>query len=921
MDLLNNFLRFFLPFLVLVLTGAVYTYSEETARERDRALSNLQERAIIGTAALNRGLENAALDLHVLTELAELTGAFNAPTPENQQRVERAFLVFSRNKGIYDQIRWIDEKGQERIRVNHDSKDAYLVATRHLQNKSGRYYFENTLTLGKNQFFISPLDLNVEQGKVERPLKPVIRIGTPVFDHRGNRRGILLLNYSGNDLLERFIADQPEGTGTVELLNQDGYWLYSNVPSQAWGFMLNRPDTYASLYPQSWPEIQAKAQGQLVNDEGGFVFQTVEPPRQIARRWASPGSGADTDSEHRPFTWKVVAHIEPQTLQAIEINALFRVTTITSLLLLMGILGSLIYSRTQQSQARMLADTHRLSERETLLTRLGEGVFGLNIQGNCTFVNPKACELLGYEKDELINAPVLQRLSEQLTLSSVMRTDTSPAADSARTVETRLTRKNGEVFDAYLMISPIYGKRGEQNGCVIAFQDVSDRKRSEQELQQAMVALDNEHQFMKTLIGTLPDMVWMKDTQGHYLTCNPEFERFIGARESCIIGKTDYDLVAEELADYFRASDQQTIREGRAIVMQEWLDHRADNQRVLRQTTKTPMRDNRGRIIGVLGIGHDITELKEAEQRLLLQAQVLDQIQDHVTVTDLDGRIIYINAAQADELGHCKERMIGHRVSVLGHKPEADMSQEDIILQTQNKGEWQGEIIHQSRHGIRKYMDLRTTLVIDDTHKPIAMVGISTDITERKRYQRQLERIAHFDPLTNLPNRVLLEDRFQQAMAQTLRHGNYLAVVYIDLDGFKAVNDSFGHSQGDYLLKQLGQQMKSALREGDTLARIGGDEFVALLLDLPDQDKAIPVLERLLSEASEPVMSGEHLLQVSASIGVTFFPHGDERDTDHLITLADHAMYKAKELGKNRYFIHDQVSPGFDLPAAQELTT
>lgn len=903
MDLLTNFLRFFLPFLVLVLTGAFYTYSEETDREQDRLIASLQDRAIIGTAALNRGLENAALDLHVLAELAELTQVFNHPSASNQQHLERAFIVFSRNKGIYDQIRWIDENGQERIRVNSNGTDSYLVATRHLQNKKGRYYFDNTLSLAKDHFFISPLDLNVERGKVEWPLKPVIRIGTPVFDAAGNSRGILLLNYSGQDLLDRFRDSLPEGPGSIELLNQDGFWLYSKTPDRAWGFMLNRPETYDRLYPQSWQTISSGRQGSILNSEGGFVFRTVEPLQRISSRWASHTS-PQSHLQEQAFSWKVIGHVETADLYAVKQNAVVRVSTITVFLLFMGALGSLIYARGQRRQTRMLADTLRLTERETLLTRLGEGVFGLDNAGNCTFINPKACELLGYERHELIDQPILEQLNPNIAITGLIQQNSHDT--SSHTIETRLTCRDGSSIDAYLMVSPLFSKKNLITGYVIAFQDTSDRKRSELELQETMIALDNEHQFMKTLIETLPDMIWMKDTEGRYLTCNPEFERFIGHSEAAIIGKTDYDLVTQSLADHFRNNDNKAISEGHAVVIQEWVEYAEDNRRVLRQTTKTPMRDNRGEIIGVLGIGHDITELKEAEQRLMLQAQVLDQIQDHVTVTDLDSRIIYINAAQATELGYSKERIIGHKISILGEAPDATTSQDEIIWQTQYQGEWQGEILHVSGTGEQKHMDLRTTLVLDENHRPIAMVGVSTDITERKNYQRQLERIAHFDPLTNLPNRVLLEDRFQQAMAQTLRHNSCLAIVYLDLDGFKEVNDTYGHAQGDYLLKQVGARMKEALREGDTLARIGGDEFVALLLDLSSPEEAIPVLERLLQQASMPVVSGDNQLRVSASVGVTFFPQGDEKDTDHLITQADQAMYEAKQKGKNRYHLYQE---------------
>jgi diguanylate cyclase (GGDEF)-like protein len=180
-----------------------------------------------------------------------------------------------------------------------------------------------------------------------------------------------------------------------------------------------------------------------------------------------------------------------------------------------------------------------------------------------------------------------------------------------------------------------------------------------------------------------------------------------------------------------------------------------------------------------------------------------------------------------------------------------------------------------------------------------------SDITTAKEHEQQLEHIAHYDALTNMPNRVLLADRLKQAMLQVLRREQRLAVVYLDLDGFKAVNDKHGHEAGDHLLMALAARMKAALREGDTLARIGGDEFVAVLVDLVDATEGMPVLNRLLAAASEPVQWNSEVLQVSASLGVTLYPQDEELDADQLQRQADQAMYQAKISGKNGYHFFD----------------
>ena len=194
----------------------------------------------------------------------------------------------------------------------------------------------------------------------------------------------------------------------------------------------------------------------------------------------------------------------------------------------------------------------------------------------------------------------------------------------------------------------------------------------------------------------------------------------------------------------------------------------------------------------------------------------------------------------------------------------------------------------------------------EQTNEPIRICGTHQDITNRKKSEEQLKLIAHYDILTNLPNRALLADRLSHAMLQCRRHEQSLAVVFLDLDGFKAVNDAHGHNVGDKLLIALSARMKEALREGDSLSRIGGDEFVAVLTDLASIDDCKLILERLLLAASNHITVSNAVLNVSASIGVTIYPQ-DDVDADQLIRHADQAMYVAKESGKNRYHLFDTV--------------
>jgi diguanylate cyclase (GGDEF)-like protein/PAS domain S-box-containing protein len=206
----------------------------------------------------------------------------------------------------------------------------------------------------------------------------------------------------------------------------------------------------------------------------------------------------------------------------------------------------------------------------------------------------------------------------------------------------------------------------------------------------------------------------------------------------------------------------------------------------------------------------------------------------------------------------------------------------------------------------------------DAAGNALRVVGIHTDISVLKAHEQQLEHMAHYDALTGLPNRVLLADRLRQAMAHTARQGQRLAVVYLDLDGFKAVNDTHGHAMGDRLLATLAQRMQTALREGDTVCRLGGDEFVAVMLDVPDADAINPLLARLMGATTAPVTLDGQTLIPAASVGVTFYPQATEVDGDQLLRQADHAMYQAKQAGTNSHAVFDTVG---DQDTRQRLDT
>ncbi|MBE9608241.1 EAL domain-containing protein [Chitinilyticum piscinae] len=299
---------------------------------------------------------------------------------------------------------------------------------------------------------------------------------------------------------------------------------------------------------------------------------------------------------------------------------------------------------------------------------------------------------------------------------------------------------------------------------------------------------------------------------------------------------------------------------------------------------------------------HAEAEISERERHL---RTIIDLVPHFIFARNNQGQYTLANQALASAYGTTPEQLLGHRDADFNRDAElvAGIQAADQEVIQSGKAICIPDDTFIDHTGCRR--DLQTSKipyqVADATH----VLGVAIDITELKQHQSQLERIAHFDILTDLPNRVLLGDRLHQAMAHAQRHAASLAVVYLDLDGFKEINDSSGHKTGDRLLARLAARMKDALRDEDTLARLGGDEFVAVLQDLHDQESSTPILKRLLAAAAEPVHVDGKLLHVSASAGVTFFPQADKVDADQLLRQADQAMYVAKQAGKNRYHLFD----------------
>jgi diguanylate cyclase (GGDEF)-like protein/PAS domain S-box-containing protein len=317
--------------------------------------------------------------------------------------------------------------------------------------------------------------------------------------------------------------------------------------------------------------------------------------------------------------------------------------------------------------------------------------------------------------------------------------------------------------------------------------------------------------------------------------------------------------------------------------------------------------------IGAFIIGI-VLEQYRAQESLRLSAQVFEGSNEAIMITDAEQRIVRINRAFTKVTHYGLEDILGKTPKILSSGRHDAAFFHDMWQRIENFGHWQGEIWNRRKNDEIFPEWLSISSVRDAAGKLTNYIAMFSDITDRKKIEARVEFLAYHDALTGIPNRALLGDRMRQAIAQTSREQNMLAVCYLDLDGFKPINDALGHEAGDQVLIEISKRIEGTIRGGDTISRLGGDEFVVLLLGLARGEECVATLERLLEAIALPLTIKEHIVKVSASIGVCIYPLDDE-DPDTLLRHADQAMYQAKQAGKNRFHIYD---PALDQRAREQ---
>ncbi|MFM0068244.1 sensor domain-containing protein [Paraburkholderia aspalathi] len=511
-------------------------------------------------------------------------------------------------------------------------------------------------------------------------------------------------------------------------------------------------------------------------------------------------------------------------------------------------------------------------------------------------VNAAAIQQYGYSESEFLGMTIraIRPNGEISRLESHMqRSDT---AQHGRTMAGvwHHRRKDGSTISADISYHAL-NFMGRAAFFVLA-DDVTEQINTEAEAQRS-------NQMLETVMDNIPQRIFWKDHESRYLGCNMAFARDAGlSYPEQVVGKSDSDMPWRAFADLLNEHDKEVVTTGVPKMSFE-VDLVIDGVHRTTVTSKLPFTDGDGRVIGVLGSYTDITERKRADLALRLQSRALDASVNAILITapSPSGNLIeYVNPAFMRITGYDPAEVIGHDCRVL-QRDDRDQEGVALIRQALAANREVSAVVRNYRKDGALFWNQLFIAPVPNAEGVITHhIGVINDVTDLIRYQEQLEYQANYDSLTRLPNRNLLRDRLQHALIVAQRHHKGVAVVFIDLDGFKNVNDSLGHSVGDRLLSVVAERLARCTRTSDTVARHGGDEFVIVMTDTVDEQSLIAWMERVRASISEPVWLDGTELYVGCSMGASLFPQ-DGEDAETLMKKADLAMYRAKDMGRNTF--------------------
>jgi diguanylate cyclase (GGDEF)-like protein/PAS domain S-box-containing protein len=516
----------------------------------------------------------------------------------------------------------------------------------------------------------------------------------------------------------------------------------------------------------------------------------------------------------------------------------------------------------------------------------------LDLDGTLRDFNHSAMQLIGdCWPEDLIGKPFWNTpwWTHDAALQARLRQAvTDLAAGRSSRFETNHPGTDGTLHHVDFQLHPILDETGKLVLALAEGSDITERKRVESELRKFQWAVEQS-----------PVSIVITDTDAHITYTNPKFTEITGYSREEVLGQNPRMLKSGLTSPEVYEQLWATISAGKVWTGE--LCNRRKNGEIFWEFARVlPIVDADGLVSHYLAVKEDVSERHRIEEQRRLALRVFESSHDGILITDPRGVILDVNQAFCELTGYSREEAVGQPSRMLnsGHHDENFFQQ---LFETVEKQEyWRGEIWNRTKAGAITVVLMTVSAVRDAAGQLTQYVGVFTDITQRKETEQRLEHLAQHDPLTDLPNRSLFRDRLQQAINKNHRDEQSLALLFIDLDHFKEVNDTLGHVVGDQLLVETARRIAACVRNSDTVARLGGDEFTVVLQCVEDREAVARIADDVIEALAAPFVLGQATAHISASIGIAMCPDNAD-EPDALTHAADRAMYEAKSEGRNRY--------------------
>jgi diguanylate cyclase (GGDEF)-like protein/PAS domain S-box-containing protein len=540
-------------------------------------------------------------------------------------------------------------------------------------------------------------------------------------------------------------------------------------------------------------------------------------------------------------------------------------------------------------------------------------IYSITPNGIVTLWNPAAERMFGISEENVLGKPLPLANGQPRLVTADIRSRVM-AGDMVSNVEIIWDANPAEVREISISAAPLRGLDQKIVGILLTCSDITELKRTGR-------TLDQQLHFTKELLEVLPNQIFYKGLDDKYLGFNRSWEEFMGMRREDWIGKTPHDLLTPDLAALAVMEDRDVLQSGKSIASEVVLQN---GDGVERQMVKhiSSFTSPDGKPVGLIGVLTDITDFKQVKRALEASEgrfQVLtESAMDIVTVLDADGVITYQSPSVRHLLGVDPQQMVGRSQYDFVHEDDVSSMRVRFAELVQNGYiDKPFEFRVQARDGSWRVLESIGKSCLDVP----AVRGIvvnTRDVTERRAIEQRVAHLAYHDALTGLPNRSLMQERISSAISRAERSAKKFAVMFIDIDNFKNINDSLGHDAGDDLLRRVAHRLSESVRAHDTIARQGGDEFIVLLDELEGHQGATRVAQKILQSLRSTFKVNGADQHVSGSIGIAVYPD-DGTDASTLLKNADTAMFHSKSLGKNTFqFFTPQMTIAVKRRAALE---